>query len=127
MILLDTHVLLWAASEPKKLSRRARQALEADTDHAVSSISCWEVTMLERRGRIALDRPVGRWLGQALANIGVIDVSCAIGTAAGQLDGAAFPGDPADRLIWSTAQQLGLPLVTADRALQAFGPTATIW
>jgi len=41
--------------------------------------------------------------------------------------GEAFPGDPADRIIYATASVLGAPLVTRDAALRAFDPVRTRW
>ncbi|MGH2866588.1 MAG: hypothetical protein ACRDNK_03335 [Solirubrobacteraceae bacterium] len=38
----------------------------------VTTISVWEVTMLVAQGRIALDRPLERWVVQALANPRVV-------------------------------------------------------
>jgi PIN domain nuclease of toxin-antitoxin system len=127
VIVLDTHVLLWARSDPGKLSRAAARALQADPDQVISAISCWEVTMLAARGRISINRPVATWLRQALAATTVVDLSCNIAVRAGELDVTDFPGDPADRIIWATAWSLGAPLLTADRALRAFDPKATIW
>ena len=127
MIVLDTHVLIWHYSEPTKLSKAAKAALTTATRVAVSAITCWEVTMLAERGRIALDRNVDLWLRQVGAELDVVAVDCAIARAAGELAGAAVPGDPADRLIWATARSLGASLVTADRGLRAFAPAETIW
>ncbi len=50
-----------------------------------------------------------------------------IAVAAGSLDGALFPGDPGDRLIYSTATVLRAPLITADAAITAYDPDRAIW
>ncbi len=83
--------------------------------------------MLAQRGRITLDRDVDLWLRQMGADLEVVAVDCAIARVAGELAGAGIPGDPADRLIWATAQSLGVPLVTADRGLRDFARAETIW
>ena len=83
--------------------------------------------MLVSRGRIALDRDVGVWLRQALADVTVADVTCDIARAAGSMADGGFPGDPADRLILATARDGGARLVTADRALRKYAPADTIW
>ena len=51
-LLLDTHLLLWAASEPKKLSAKARRLI-ADTDNELmfSAASIWEVAIKRALGR----------------------------------------------------------------------------
>jgi PIN domain nuclease of toxin-antitoxin system len=40
--------------------------------------------------------------------------------SAGQMPAGSFPGDPADRLIWATARDLRVPLVTKDERLHAY-------
>jgi PIN domain nuclease of toxin-antitoxin system len=38
-----------------------------------------------------------------------------------------FPGDPADRIVYATAQAGGASLVTKDAAMRAFDPALTVW
>ena len=83
--------------------------------------------MLVSRGRIALDRELGGWLQQALADVAVVEVTCDVARAAGAMDDEGFPGDPADRLILATARDRGAQLLTADRALLSYAPSDTIW
>ena len=127
MIVLDTHVVLWMYSDPKKLSKPARAAIAASTQMAVSAITCWEVATLVRREKISLDREVSLWLRQVASDLEVVAIDCAIARHAGELASTNIPGDPADRLIWATAQSVGAQLVTADRDLRRFAPVGTIW
>lgn len=85
--------------------------------------------MLVVRGRISLDREVGLWVRQALADtrIEVLAPSAQVAVAAGELDGLRFPGDPADRLIYATARSIGATLITRDVAIRAFDPALTLW
>jgi PIN domain nuclease of toxin-antitoxin system len=128
-VLLDTHAWLWWASEPGRLSQRAIEAIESAETIGVSAISCWEVAMLVRKGRIALDREPATWIRQALARPGLLalSVSPPLAVDAGLLDAREFPGDPADRLIYATAKGEGLTLVTRDRRLREFDPRGTLW
>ena len=61
MIVLDTHVLVWwVDGERKKLSRNAVQALRQHAGRnelLVSSVSFFEITTLERRGRLRFNMP----------------------------------------------------------------------
>ncbi|MGD0228301.1 MAG: PIN domain-containing protein, partial [Terriglobia bacterium] len=55
MILLDTHVLIWMASDPKQLSKKARDAIRdarQKTGVAVATITLWELAWLAENGRI---------------------------------------------------------------------------
>ena len=50
--LLDTHLLLWAAGEPKRLSKAVRSLLEdADNELLFSAASLWEVAIKSALGR----------------------------------------------------------------------------
>lgn len=84
--------------------------------------------MLATKGRIRTDRPVERWIRQALARPGLqaVPLLPAVATAAGML-ADAFPGDPADRLIYATARAAGAGLITRDRRLRGFDPRGTVW
>jgi PIN domain nuclease of toxin-antitoxin system len=129
VILLDTHAWLWWVSAPARLSEPARAAIEAADRVGVASISAWEVAMLQLRGRIALDRDVGRWVRQALALPRVLDLpltaDVAVATVLLERDG--FPGDPADRIIYATARAEGAGLVTRDERLRELDPAGTVW
>jgi len=129
VIVLDTHVWLWWLTAPERLSRAAEQAIEQTSRIGVSTLSAWEVAMLVARGRISLDRDVGLWVGQALADARVEPLApgAEVAVAAGLLDARGFPGDPVDRLIYATARSTGATLVTRDAAIRSFDSTSTLW
>jgi PIN domain nuclease of toxin-antitoxin system len=128
VIVLDTHTFVWWVGSPKKLSRAARQVLDRDQDRRISAITLWEVATLVQLGRLRLDRDVEAWLDQALEESAVsvepIDVEIAVRSTR---IGAAFHGDPADRLIAATAIVLEATLVTADEQLHGCSAVKTVW
>lgn len=128
-VVLDTHAWVWWAADPDRLSEAAAAAIEHSEDVGVSAISCWEVTMLVAKGRLEIDRPVERWIRQALGRPGVraLPLGPREATAAGLLQDDGFPGDPADRMIYATARAAGSPLVTRDEAIRAHDPRGTLW
>ncbi len=128
MILLDTHAWIWWIAAPDKLSSTARQILEESDEIGVSVISCWEVSMLVSKQRLAFDRDVGAWVREALAREGlsVLPISPSIGVLAGSLDGD-FHGDPADRLIVATALESESTLVTKDHRIRSYPAVRTVW
>ena len=83
---------------------------------AVSAISFWETAMLERRGRIALHRPVDQWrqdwLAAGLEELALDGATTLLGA---QLDG--FHPDPADRFITAAALRHQACLLTADQLI----------
>ena len=65
MIVLDTHVLLWAALGDRKLGRKARVMIDrrwANGELAVPAIAFWEIGLLEVRGRLRYELRA-TWLG----------------------------------------------------------------
>lgn len=121
MIVLDTHVLLWVTQQPEKIGKNCTDLIQhAWTSQAVavSAISFWEVAMLQAKGRIHLQSTVQAWR-LLLLNQGLKELSIDghIGIQAAQLD---LHGDPADRLIASTALVYQATLCTADEKLLAW-------
>jgi PIN domain nuclease of toxin-antitoxin system len=129
VIVLDTHVWIWWMAEPKHLSDTAHDTIDRASGIGVSTLSAWEVTMLAARGRISLDREIYLWVRQAFAEARVESLapSAEIAVAAALLDARDFPGDPIDRLIYTTARAMHAPLVTRDTAIRTFDPESTIW
>ncbi|MGH2745283.1 MAG: type II toxin-antitoxin system VapC family toxin [Thermoleophilaceae bacterium] len=129
MIVLDTHALIWLAAEPERLGDGARDAIAAEADRAISTISAQEIAYLVLRGRIELDRPVRVWIADVLRTheVRAVAPGVAIAVRAGSLDAAKFPGDPADRLIYATALEHGGRVASADERLRALDPARIIW
>lgn len=130
MVVLDTHAWLWWLAAPENLSRAARDAIDAADEIGIAAISAWEVTMLEDRGRIALDRPAARWVRDALTadpRIVALPLTPALAVDAARLSAAGMHGDPADRFIYATARDRRATLITRDEALRAFDSERTLW
>jgi PIN domain nuclease of toxin-antitoxin system len=127
VIVLDTHAWIWWASDPDRLGRRARAALEAAERIGVPAVCCFEVAAAAARGRISLDRSPLEWLQQALGlpRAELLALTPAIAVRATQL--GAFHGDPADRLIVATALVHDATLVTKDRHIRAYTPVTSLW
>ncbi len=115
-MLLDTHVVHWWSAEPERVSPTARKALEDADELAVAAISWFELAWMARHERITLNIPSRSWLEGLAAQVRTLGVTPAIADTAVALP-SSFPGDPADRLIYATAVEHDLRLVTKDRAL----------
>lgn len=130
MILVDTHVVLWLTSDPAKLSRKARIAIEEARKNgeglAICDITLLELTMLASKGRIHLGISLESFLQEVEARFVVFPIT---GRACARAMGfpAAFPKDPADRIIGATALVEGLSLITADREIHRSKVVHTIW
>ena len=116
-VLLDSHVLHWWSAEPERLSAKATETIESADEIAVSSISWFELAWLADRERITVTIPLRSWLEALATQVHTIGTTPAIAAGAVHLP-ESFPGDPADRIIYATAVERGLKLVTKDRRLR---------
>jgi PIN domain nuclease of toxin-antitoxin system len=139
VILLDTHVLIWMSSEPKRLSKRAREAIREARDRsgreksgredsgiAVAAITLWELAWLANSGRLRVAGSVESYVRETVSRVIVKPITAEIAALAVQMP-ADFPKDPADRMIVATAAVEGLTLVTADERIQQAKRVSTIW
>jgi PIN domain nuclease of toxin-antitoxin system len=125
-VLLDTHVVQWWSAEPERLSPGADAVVSGAADLAVAAITWFELAWLSRHGRISLGIPMRSWLGQLSGQLRTLGITAAIAdTALGLPDD--FPGDPADRLIYATAIEHGLPLITKDARLRRQAGSLAVW
>jgi PIN domain nuclease of toxin-antitoxin system len=108
----------WWAAEPQKISRRAARALSEADELVIAAITWFELAWLAEHERIMLTIPVRSWLEQLAARIRTIPLTPAIAATAVSLP-SSFPGDPADRLIYATAIEHGVRLITKDRRLRS--------
>ena len=131
MILLDTHVLVWLAVEPRRLSRPAGTAIRRATTGggiAIASITLWELAFLFDRGLLHARGTIDASIQRLIDATGVVvkEITPAVAALAMHFP-ADFPGDPADRLIAATARADGLVLATADERIQASRLVKTVW
>lgn len=116
-VLLDSHVVHWWSAEPGRLSASATRAVQDADELAVASISWFELAWLAEHERIVVSVPIRSWLEGLAQQVRTVGITPAIAATAVSLP-ASFPGDPADRLIYSTAIEHGWSLVTKDQRLR---------
>jgi PIN domain nuclease of toxin-antitoxin system len=123
--LLDTNVLLWALAEPKRLTRKARAAVETGAP-TVSVASYWEVAIKAARKKLPIADPVEWW--RRVRAIAGEDHVLAIRSR--HIDALvnlpALHSDPFDRILVAQAKAEGLTLVTADRDMARYG-ISVLW
>lgn len=128
-LLLDTHVWLWRLLDPARISVRAESAVaDPENELFLSPISVWETLVLARKGRVSLTPTAAEWTLDALRRTTLTSVPLSHGIAlrSEALDGFGSD-DPADRFLVATALEHNLTLATADEAMCAYEPLATIW
>jgi len=116
-ILLDTHFLLWAVAEPRKLPSVARKRID-DSEIFVSAASIWEVSIKAALGKLAADP--AELLGEIEpAGFTLLPVTGEHAAAVARLP--AIHADPFDRMLVAQAKTEPLLLLTNDTALAGYG------
>ncbi|KRT63047.1 MAG: protein domain-containing protein [Chloroflexi bacterium CSP1-4] len=122
MTLLDTHVILWWQAVDDRLSARARREIERAERILISPVSLWEIVLLVDKGRVRLDRDIFVWTQDFLAGerVELAELTPTAAVAAGLLPGLGFVGDPADAMLYATARERGVPLISKDTRIRSF-------
>jgi PIN domain nuclease of toxin-antitoxin system len=129
VILLDTHVVAWAADDPKRLSRDATSAIQRARRGgglAVSAMTVWELAQLVASGRVQVHGSVETSVRALIGDITVIPITPEIAALTTQFP-EDYPRDPADRIIGATARAEGLTLVTRDERIRNCPLLKTVW
>ena len=131
MIMLDTHIIIWDALQPQKLSPKARKMIDQANEMGkifIADISLWEIAMLMAKKRLVIDATYAEFISLIrAANHYVFErITPEITDLSVSLN-SGINLDPADRLICATSIVRGTPLVTSDSNLRASKLVKTIW
>lgn len=126
-LLLDTHTLLWADSEPDRLSKTAQSFLsDVENELLLSCASLWEMQIKVMLGKLTLRKPlpslVDEWeneKGLSVLPINQRDIYEVSGLP-------SIHNDPFDRLLVAVARCENATILTDDPEIKKY-PVATIW
>lgn len=119
--LLDTHVWLWLQTTPERLPDEVRELLtEPANTLLLSAASSWEIAIKYRIGKLPLPETPATYVPDRMRLSGVTPLPIVHLHALRVADLPDHHNDPFDRLIVAQAQELGIPIVTADPQLSAY-------
>lgn len=121
-LLLDTHVLLWALSQPAKLTAETRKKIN-EAEVFVSAASIWEIGIKSALGK--LNATAGEILA-AVEPAGFKMLSITGEHAAKAAELPPLHKDPFDRLLAAQAATEPMILITNDRMLEGYGTFVTL-
>jgi PIN domain nuclease of toxin-antitoxin system len=121
--LLDTHLLLWAAGSPEKLSQQAISIIEeTENELFFSAASLWEISIKNGLGRPDF-KVDARVLRRALIDNGYQELSITGLHTISIADLPVIHKDPFDRILLSQATVEGVTLLTSDKTIAQYtGP-----
>ncbi len=120
-LLLDTHILLWAASEPQRLSAKARTLLLDPSNQLVfSAASLWEISIKSSLEKTDFKVDARRLWRMLLVNgYRELPITSEHTVAVNELP--ALHKDPFDRILVAQARVEGLLLLTSDKIVAKYG------
>ncbi|MDR2013632.1 MAG: type II toxin-antitoxin system VapC family toxin [Rhodanobacter sp.] len=126
-LLLDTHVILWAAIRPDKLPAAARKLLENSRNELIFSVvSLWEIAIKHALGRadFRIDPHV---LRRGLLESNYVELPILAEHVLATVNLPPLHHDPFDRLLVAQALAEGMVLLTVDEALAGYsGPVRVV-
>jgi PIN domain nuclease of toxin-antitoxin system len=126
-LLLDTHLLLWAAGEPRRLSKPARRLIDnPENDLLFSAASLWEVAIKRRLGREDF-KVDARLLRRGLLDNGYSELPIISDHVVATESLPLLHRDPFDRILVAQATVEGVTLLTIDSQVSQYaGPIRTV-
>lgn len=121
-LLLDTHVMLWLAVSPAKLSEATLERVrDARQDLLMSTVSAWEISIKYANGKLPLSSVPAEFVPelQRRLKLSVLPIELTHAIRAGALP--PLHRDPFDRMLVAQAMTHGLPIVTVDPRIAAYG------
>ncbi len=120
-VILDTCALLWLVGGDRKLTPKAKRAIDAAPVAYVSAISAWEIGLKAVRGELDLPLTPREWFDAAIVSHNLTLASLDVDILMFANDLPWHHRDPADRFIIATARRLKLTVVTTDARFAAYG------
>jgi PIN domain nuclease of toxin-antitoxin system len=118
--LLDTHVLVWAATTPERLGSDLAVVEDADR-RIVSAVCVWELAIKQRLGKLSLGSDVRTWVRRVTSELVLDHLPVTADHAAAVEHLPDVHRDPFDRLLVAQAVAEGAVLLTSDHRLTAYG------
>jgi PIN domain nuclease of toxin-antitoxin system len=126
--LLDTHVLFWLDTDPKRLSTDALNLIRNRKNQVfVSSISAWELAIKHRLGKLPHAAPLLRSFHASLARYGFVEFPFNSTHALVEIDLDSQHKDPFDRALVAQALCERLAIVSRDSEIAGFREIAVVW
>jgi PIN domain nuclease of toxin-antitoxin system len=121
-VLLDTHAVLWFVFDDSQLTATARALIEdPDNDVVLSIASVWEMAIKAGMGRLPLVQPIEEFVPTQLRSTDIVLLPISPEHALGVASRPYHHRDPFDRMLVSQCLVEGIPIISIDEVLDAYG------
>ncbi len=125
--LLDTHTFIWFVTDSQRLSDRSKQLIEDDyNEKFLSPASIWEMAIKHSMGKLNFGTSFPQFIEQqiGLNSMDLLPIEISHINVVSTL--AFHHRDPFDRLLISQALVENIPILSVDKAFDAY-PIQRIW
>ena len=128
MLLLDTHALIWLATDLSQLTDAAKSAIRFHASELhISAITALEISLLTKCEKLKWGKNPFLLFERALKHHCVKEVPVDFGVAWQSAQLPPIHRDPFDRIIIATAQKHGMTILTKDRTIPTYPKVKAIW
>ena len=121
-LLLDTQAFLWFSLRDQRLSRRAKDAIEAaDSLLMISPVCFWEIAIKVKVGKLSVPSSFRDFISEELTANDILVLPITVDHAAMTLELPFHHKDPFDRMLVAQSLVEGWPIVSSDGLLDAYG------
>jgi PIN domain nuclease of toxin-antitoxin system len=125
-LLLDTHVILWMAQEPERLTAIVHNKLNSKDRLLFSHVSVWEIVIKSAINKIELRWPINEFVERTTEKhlLEILPISLEHIYKVNQLP--LHHRDPFDRLLIAASIVENIPIISSDAIFDAYG-VKRIW
>lgn len=126
MLLLDTCVLLWLATDHSKLSRNAIKLISGNAGRLfISSITSFEIAIKHNKKKLTLPVRPEKWIPDILTHHGIVEIPVDSEIAVFSVNLPYIHNDPADRIIIATSIIKKIDILSPDPLIKKY-PNANV-
>jgi PIN domain nuclease of toxin-antitoxin system len=125
-LLLDTHIWIWLVQEPDRIAPQVLKQIDQAEALLLSAASVWELAIKAGLGKLRTVGGAQALVGEIVRELSPTELAISSEHALLAASLPALHKDPFDRMLVAQAQAAGVPLVTADEQVRAYGG-ATVW
>lgn len=128
MLLLDTCVLLWLASDHTKLSKNAIKLISKNAGTLfISSFTSFEIALKHKKKKLTLPASPKRWIPEILKHHGIIEIPVDSEIAVFSVNLPNVHNDPADRIIIATSMVKKIDILSPDSLIAKYPNVVVKW
>jgi PIN domain nuclease of toxin-antitoxin system len=128
MILLDTHAVVWLASDQDKLSENAKELIRSNAGRLyLSVVSSWEISILHKRNRLKLPMEPEEYVDRLIEQHGLNEAPLERKVVQLSVRLPDIHNDPFDRILIALCQENGWMLLSKDRVISKYPGINVVW